>query len=132
MKSRKEIFAYLNEHIQSYRDYTPEMRQQDSGGDPVFVGYLDGYEAAIRQVKGTMPKKTVKEILVYVDRKSIDAAVDADDAGYTYDGGFLDGSRNALVDLHYWILTGVREYSQKIPMVHVGPTAARDSSSDPY
>ena len=67
MKSRKEIIAYLNEHIQSYRDYTPEMRQQDSGGDLVFVGYLDGYEAAIRQVKRIMPKKTVKEILVYVD-----------------------------------------------------------------
>ena len=117
MKSRKEIIAYLNEHIQSYRDYTPEMREQDSGGDPFFNGYLDGYEAAIRQVKRTMPKKTVKEILAYVDRKSIDAAVDADDAGCEYDCGFLGGSRNALVDLQYWILTGVREYSQKIPMV---------------
>jgi hypothetical protein len=116
MKSRKAIIAYLNEWIQSYRDYTPEMREQD-GSEPFIDGYHDGYEAAMRQVKRTMRGKTVKEILAFVDRKSIDADVDADDAGCTYDRGFLNGFRVALVDLQYWILTGVREYSQKIPMV---------------
>jgi hypothetical protein len=117
MKSRKEIIAYLDEQLQSYKDYTPEMREQDGGDDPCFAGYLDGYETALAKVKEAMPGKTVKEILVYVDRKAIDADVEADDAGYTYDGGFLDGTRSALVDLEYWIRTGVREYSLKIPMV---------------
>jgi hypothetical protein len=117
MKSRKEIIAYLGEQLQSYKDYTPEMREQDGGGDPWFAGYLDGYETAMTQVKQEMPGKTVKEILVYVDRKAIDADVEADDADYTYHGGFLDGTSTALVDLEYWIRTGVREYSLKIPMV---------------
>jgi hypothetical protein len=116
MKSRQEIMAYLNEKIQSYREYTPVMRKKDGGDDPLFNGYLDGYEAAMRQVKRAMPGKKVKEILAYVDRKSIDADVEADDAGCTYEGGFLGGSCDALVDLQYWILTGVRDYSQKIPL----------------
>jgi hypothetical protein len=117
MKSRKEIIAYLDEQLQSYKDYTPEMREQDGGDDPCFLGYLDGYETAMAQVKQEMPGKTGKEILAYVESKAIDADVDADDAGGTYEGGFLDGSRAALVDLEHWILTGVREYSLKIPMV---------------
>jgi hypothetical protein len=116
MKIRKEIVVYLDEEIQSYKDYTPDKREQD-GRDPYIDGWHDGYASAIAKVKEAMPGKTVKEILVYVDRKAIDADVEADDAGYTYDGGFLDGTRSALVDLEYWIRTGVREYSLKIPMV---------------
>ena len=116
MKNRKEIVVYLDEEIQSYKDYTPDKREQD-GRDPYIDGWHDGYASAIAKVKEAMPGKTVKEILFYVDRKAIDADVEADDAGYTYDGGFLDGTRSALVDLEYWIRTGVKEYSLKIPMV---------------
>jgi hypothetical protein len=116
MKNQKQILVYLDEQIQSYKDYTPDMRERD-GRNPYLDGWHDGYEAAMTNVKQMMPGKKVKEILAYVDRKAIDADVDADDAGYTYDGGFLDGSRMALVDLEYWIRTGVREYSLKIPMV---------------
>jgi hypothetical protein len=116
MKNRKEIVTHVDEWIQSYEDYTPDMREQD-GRDPYIDGWHDGSAAAIANVKKVMPGKTVKEILAYVDRKAIDADVEADDAGYTYDCGFLDGTRSALVDLEYWIRTGVREYSLKIPMV---------------
>jgi len=116
MKNLEDIAKYVDEWIQSYKDYTPDMREQD-GRDPYIDGWHDGSAAAIANVKDAMPGKTVKEILVYVDRKAIDADVEADETGYAYQGGFLDGTRSALVDLEYWIRTGVREYSLKIPMV---------------
>jgi len=82
MKSYKEIVTYLDEWIQSYKDYTPDMREED-GREPFIDGWHDGYATAIANVKEAMPEKTVEEILVYVDRKAIDADVEADDAGYT-------------------------------------------------
>lgn len=104
MKTPQELSAFLSYWIELYENHppVPEMSLY-------LKGYDDGFEAIMVETKQAMREKTVKEILADLAQRidEADASLFAAE-GATYDTGFREGSRDAQVDVEWFVKTGER------------------------